>query len=98
MDWLQSNWIWIVLVGTMIAMHLFGHGGHGHSHGGGTSPGRDAPPANDTEVAPVGDNANADGTVPKVANSTDPAPRGAPAHAGQPAPEIPKVGTRHKHG
>ena len=35
MSWLSSNWIWLVLVGGMLWMHLGmhrGHGGHsGHS-------------------------------------------------------------------
>lgn len=29
MQWLLDNWIWVLLGGGMIAMHLFGHGGHG---------------------------------------------------------------------
>ena len=29
MQWLLDNWIWILLGGGVIAMHLFGHGGHG---------------------------------------------------------------------
>lgn len=43
LNFLSSNWIWIVLVGGMLWMHL-GHGGHGgrgghggcggHQHGG----------------------------------------------------------------
>ncbi len=33
MQWLTDNWIWILLIGGMLAMHLFGHGGHG-GHGG----------------------------------------------------------------
>ncbi|MFA5632601.1 MAG: hypothetical protein WC997_13905 [Porticoccaceae bacterium] len=40
MSWLAENWIWVVLGGGFIGMHLFGHrmgggcGGHGHrSHG-----------------------------------------------------------------
>lgn len=32
MGWLSSNWIWIVLIGAMLSMHLR-HGGHG-SHDG----------------------------------------------------------------
>lgn len=28
MSWVASNWIWIILIGGMIAMHLR-HGGHG---------------------------------------------------------------------
>lgn len=31
MGWLSNNWIWILLIGGFVAMHLFGHG---HSHGG----------------------------------------------------------------
>jgi hypothetical protein len=33
MDWLAGNWIWILLIGGMFGMHLFGHG-HGHGSGG----------------------------------------------------------------
>ena len=36
MNWLGSNWIWILLIGGMLWMHLGmhrGHGGHG-GHGG----------------------------------------------------------------
>ncbi len=29
MQWLLDNWIWVLLGGGMLAMHLFGHGGHG---------------------------------------------------------------------
>ncbi|TAL85983.1 MAG: DUF2933 domain-containing protein [Candidimonas sp.] len=36
MAWLTENWIWVLLGGAFIAMHLFGHGGHGGGcgHGG----------------------------------------------------------------
>ncbi len=36
MEWIVENWFWILLGLAFIAMHLFGHGGHGsHSgHGG----------------------------------------------------------------
>ena len=30
MEWLAQNWVWVLLIGAFIAMHLFGHGGHGH--------------------------------------------------------------------
>lgn len=30
MNWLQSNWTWLVIVAGFVAMHLFGHGG-GHN-------------------------------------------------------------------
>ncbi len=33
MDWLVTNWFWILIFVLFIAMHLFGHGGHG-AHGG----------------------------------------------------------------
>lgn len=33
MRWLAQNWIWIVLVGAMVWMHL-GHGGMHGGHGG----------------------------------------------------------------
>jgi len=29
MQWVLDNWLWIVFGGGMVAMHLFGHGGHG---------------------------------------------------------------------
>ena len=34
LEFLSSNWLWILLIGGMLFMHL-GHGGHG-GHGGGT--------------------------------------------------------------
>lgn len=33
LEFLSSNWLWILLIGGMLFMHL-GHGGHG-GHGGG---------------------------------------------------------------
>jgi len=32
MQWLLDNWIIVLLVGGMIGMHLFGHGGHDGVH------------------------------------------------------------------
>jgi hypothetical protein len=29
MTWIAQNWIWILLAIAFVAMHLFGHGGHG---------------------------------------------------------------------
>ena len=41
MDWLSQNWIWLLFIGAMVVMHLFGHGGHGgHGDHRGTSTGR----------------------------------------------------------
>lgn len=35
MQWLAENWLLLLLVGGMAAMHLFGHGHGGHGgHGG----------------------------------------------------------------
>ena len=32
MAWLTENWVWVLFGVAFIAMHLFGHGGHG-GHG-----------------------------------------------------------------
>jgi len=29
MKWLAENWLWVLLGILFVAMHLFGHGGHG---------------------------------------------------------------------
>jgi hypothetical protein len=29
MTWITQNWVWVLFAAWMIAMHLFGHGGHG---------------------------------------------------------------------
>ena len=29
MDWIAQNWVWVLFAVGMIAMHMFGHGGHG---------------------------------------------------------------------
>lgn len=34
MEWLSENWIFLLIGVAFVAMHLFGHGGHG-AHGGG---------------------------------------------------------------
>ena len=34
MEWLSENWVFLLVVVAMAAMHLFGHGGHG-GHGSG---------------------------------------------------------------
>lgn len=34
LDFLSANWVWILLVGGMLYMHLGHRGGHG-GHGGG---------------------------------------------------------------
>ena len=33
MEWLAENWIFLVVAMAFVAMHVFGHGGHGgHRH------------------------------------------------------------------
>jgi hypothetical protein len=34
MAWLTENWFWILTFIAFIAMHMFGHGGHGSQGGG----------------------------------------------------------------
>ena len=29
MEWFSQNWVWALFFVAFIAMHLFGHGGHG---------------------------------------------------------------------
>ncbi len=29
MEWFSQNWAWVLLIAGFIAMHMFGHGGHG---------------------------------------------------------------------
>lgn len=45
-QWLVTNWFWILIVIAFIALHLFGHGGHGNHGGHGDHGGThdDAPP------------------------------------------------------
>jgi hypothetical protein len=33
MEWLASNWLWVTFVVGFIALHWFGHGGHGTRYG-----------------------------------------------------------------
>ena len=42
LTFLSTNWLWILLIGGMLLMHL-GHGGHGghRGHGGGCGGGQD---------------------------------------------------------
>ena len=43
LDFIVTNWIWILLIGGMLFMHL-GHGGHG-GHGGKDAEGPVAQPS-----------------------------------------------------
>lgn len=33
MEWLYENWVLVLVLGGMAAMHLFGHGHGKHKHG-----------------------------------------------------------------
>ena len=33
MEWLIENWVLVLVIGGMAAMHLFGNGHGGHEHG-----------------------------------------------------------------
>lgn len=33
MEWFSQNWVWVLFFIGMIAMHMFGHGGHGDGDG-----------------------------------------------------------------
>lgn len=37
MDWLSQNWLWVLIGIAFVALHLFGHGGHGSHDGRRTS-------------------------------------------------------------
>lgn len=39
LDWVMTNWLWLVLGGLFVWMHTRGHGCGGHGHG---DQGRDA--------------------------------------------------------
>ena len=55
MEWLQQNWVWVVVFVVFIGMYLFRHRGHGGGGGGccgggdnqrpagGEEPGKDKP-------------------------------------------------------
>ncbi len=45
MEWFSQNWVWVLFAFGMVAMHLFGPGGHG-GHGGHGGDQKAAGPAN----------------------------------------------------
>ena len=54
MGWLAGNWIWVLLIGAMLLMHLRHggmHGGHG-GHGGHGDRARDLSSTHEHEAAP----------------------------------------------
>ena len=90
MEWLGNNWIWILVIGGLGAMHLFGHRGHGSGHKHGAPP-----PDTDSDAAPakvpsVPHNHGA----PAQTEAADPKanPAAEPANALPTEPE-----TEHKH-
>ena len=55
MQWVLDNWVWLLLGGGMIAMHLFGHGGHGGrgSHGKNRNSGSQSDPESRPSPSPA---------------------------------------------
>ena len=56
MEWFSQNWVWVLFVAGMTAMHMFGHGGHaGHGGHGDKSKGgdKDAEPAVKDDAQPA---------------------------------------------
>lgn len=96
MEWLQSNWIWIVLGGGFIAFHIFGHGGHRHGHGGGG--GRDPARANDVTDATETEHTHSDAGEPGAAGPNDPASSASPGDTNRAVSPTPADEKRHKHG
>lgn len=54
MAWFAANWFWVLIFIAFIAMHVFGHGGHGggHRHHGSDTArsGDDEPQARDVDT------------------------------------------------
>ena len=100
MDWLWSNWIWIVFGVAMIAMHMFGHGGHG-GHGGHSghtkNDQRDPNPSNEP-TPPRPELASVNGNVSGSPVKNNPAPLGGPDHAGHGASSTSTNVKRNRHG
>lgn len=92
MEWLQSNWHWIALGIGFVALHWFGHGGHGHGRYGR----RDRESANEAPGA-TADHDPASTTAATATNSNDPARRGATDHAGHGASPKSADNRRHRH-
>lgn len=97
MDWLWSNWIWIVFGVAMIAMHLFGHGGHGGHSGRTKNDQRDPNPSNEP-TPPRPELASVNGNVSGSPVKNNPAPLGGPDHAGHGASPTSANAKRHRHG
>ena len=65
MNWLSSNWVWIVLVVGFLALHLFGHGHgrHGYAnHGRRRNVGDDGPGHAHESASPAATSAPTDGS------------------------------------
>ena len=46
MAWLSQNWVWVLFFVAFVAMHLFGHGGHGGGHNTPQPPSKDGEQGN----------------------------------------------------
>lgn len=72
MRWLGANWIWLVVVGGMLWMHLGMHRGHGgHGHGGQSHRGHDVSTAPQEQGSPTAQGSHDQhGSEPTTANGS----------------------------
>jgi len=112
MQWLTSNWIWIVAIAAIFAMHRFGHGGHrhgsrhglsGHAHGSrrseaGWSGDRlgEARPSSLTDGPQAAHVGHAQGAVGETSGSV-PAASGAATHTEHGDRPVADGRRRHRH-
>jgi hypothetical protein len=101
MQWLQTNWIWLALVGAFIAMHLSGHGMHG-GHGRHNRDRSSDPDNTNKEVTtgrPVAGQVHQVASVPSVGTPDEPAAAvEATDQTGHGSPPTASRGQGHKHG
>lgn len=97
MEWIQTNWLWILFGGAFVAMHMFGHRRHRH---GANSRSAHAPHydilPDEPAVAPADEPG---GTRERpVISSSQAVPVVGPNYTGHDSPANPKDGKPHRHG
>lgn len=70
MNWLADNWIWLLLVGGFVTMHLVGHRG-GAGHGGGCCGGHHSHKGNEGSQSKSADGGCCGGKDGKAPNKAD---------------------------
>lgn len=53
MEWLSENWVWVLIGIAFVAMHMFGHGGHGGGGHSGRRSSRRSAERRDEDVPPA---------------------------------------------